>query len=472
MVSPPKPWESAGAAADAGSSAGVAGAGSLGAAGAGALGPDAAAAFAGAPDLPARPAASSLVGNSTFGSSLSTPYNRFGGGYGTGYGSTYGNGYGSSYGSTYGTGYGGYGSYGSSYGGGGYGGYGSGGYGYNRFGSSYGYGGGAYGSGYNRFGGPGGMGPGGVGPDGEMPLTARLEHSTQATFQTLDQIVQAFGGFAQMLESTFFATHSSFMAMAGLAEQFGNFRTYLGQILSMISVVEGARSLYYRLRGQPRPVDAAALNSADFEDFAKRRPPSRRPLLIFLAMVIGLPWAMSKIISAMQRRRLEQAAANAAAGGAPAAANPAAAAGVNPLQLNPAQIRDLDFCRALYAFPASNPGDLALQPGDIVAVLSKVDPVTGQPSQWWRGRTQAGAIGIFPSNYVEVLAKKTPASAAAPAVPPTPAASAASQISAASFGNFVVPTPAASKAPDATTDLLAVPLPAPKASPSDLEFTI
>ena len=40
-----------------------------------------------------------------------------------------------------------------------------------------------------------------------------MESSTQATFQLLESIVGAFGGFAQMLESTFMATHSSFYAM-------------------------------------------------------------------------------------------------------------------------------------------------------------------------------------------------------------------------------------------------------------------
>ena len=112
-----------------------------------------------------------------------SPYNRMGAGYG-GY-------------SRFGAGTGGYGSYS--------GGYGS------------GYGGGMYGM--NR---PGMQ----VGPNGlpltnsdEIPLTAQIEQSTAAAFGVMDQVVQAFGGFAQMLESTFFATHSSFMAMVGVAEQ-------------------------------------------------------------------------------------------------------------------------------------------------------------------------------------------------------------------------------------------------------------
>ena len=136
-------------------------------------------------------------------SAYSSPYSSgYGaGGYGAGgYGNTYGGGYGNTYGSPYGsmmgTGYSGYGS----------------GMGYNRFGT--GYSSGLYG---NRFGNYNntGMGPMGGPPfeGGEVSFSRQMEMSTQSAFQTLDQIVQTFGGFAHMLESTFFATHSSFMAM-------------------------------------------------------------------------------------------------------------------------------------------------------------------------------------------------------------------------------------------------------------------
>ncbi len=47
-------------------------------------------------------------------------------------------------------------------------------------------------------------------PNNPESLTNRFSMGTQATFQMLEGIVGAFGGFAQMLESTYFATHSSF----------------------------------------------------------------------------------------------------------------------------------------------------------------------------------------------------------------------------------------------------------------------
>lgn len=90
---------------------------------------------------------------------------------------------------------------------------------YNRFGSGYGggmYGGmGGYGGMYgNGYGGMYGNGYGGMmGPNQDQSLTQSFSQSTQATFQIIESIVGAFGGFAQMLESTYMATHSSFFGM-------------------------------------------------------------------------------------------------------------------------------------------------------------------------------------------------------------------------------------------------------------------
>jgi peroxin-13 len=67
---------------------------------------------------------------------------------------------------------------------------------------------GGYGSMYGggMYGGMGGM----PNPNDPNSLTHGFTQSTQATFQIIESIVGAFGGFAQMLESTYMATHSSF----------------------------------------------------------------------------------------------------------------------------------------------------------------------------------------------------------------------------------------------------------------------
>lgn len=67
--------------------------------------------------------------------------------------------------------------------------------------------GGMYGSGYGAMG----------GPMGGQSLTQSFSQSTQTTFQLIESIVGAFGGFAQMLESTYMATHSSFFGISPAA---------------------------------------------------------------------------------------------------------------------------------------------------------------------------------------------------------------------------------------------------------------
>jgi len=161
------------------------------------------------------------------------------------YGSRYGvnsfNSYGNSYGQPYGGGFGG--GFGSAFGGG----YSSMGYGgMNSFGRP-----GLYGGGYGQ--------P--VGPYGgplEASLSQRMEAGTAATFQLLESIVGAFGGFAQMLESTYMATHSSFFAMIGVAEQFGSLRNYLGQVLSIFALIRFVKNLIRRLLGKPPDLDPEA----------------------------------------------------------------------------------------------------------------------------------------------------------------------------------------------------------------------
>jgi peroxin-13 len=113
--------------------------------------------------------------------SYSSPYSRMGGGYGS---SMYGGGMGGMYGGMGGM-YGGMGGMGMGMGG--------------------------------MYGGMGGM----PGDPNNMSLTQSFSQSTQTTFQLIEGIVGAFGGFAQMLESTYMATHSSFFGKFARSTQFG-----------------------------------------------------------------------------------------------------------------------------------------------------------------------------------------------------------------------------------------------------------
>ncbi|CEP07022.1 hypothetical protein [Parasitella parasitica] len=346
------------------------------------------------PTVPNRPSTMGTAGLGGLGSSYGSGYgtSSYGmGGYGNSYGSSYGSGYGSSYSSPYSRmgmgGYGsGYGSYGS------YGGMNS----YNRYGSS----------GYNRFGG-GMYGPEG-GPD-EFGLTQRMESSTRATFDVIESIVGAFGGFAQMLDSTYMATHSSFMAMVGVAEQFGNLKHYLGGIFSIFALIRWIKRLLYRLTGRTPPPELYGPTEEQQRDAAGgeetralqitengevtvaaeagegqhqvARVSRKRPIIIFLALVTGLPYLMYKLIqrSNEYNRAKQQRMMIPQHGGPPP-----------------------ELARVMHDFTAENPVELTIRRGEMIHVLSKVDPATGGPCDWWQGRTANGTIGIFPANYVQI----------------------------------------------------------------------
>ncbi len=312
---------------------------------------------------------------------------------------------------------------------------------YSRLGAGYGSMYGGYGGMYSGMGGIGGMGGmgglygGGVGgmqgnPNDPNSLTQSFSQSTQATFQVIESIVGAFGGFAQMLESTYMATHSSFFgescesllpqrqpanqsirqtAMVSVAEQFGNLRQTLGSVLGIFTLIRWMRALLAKLTGRPPPASSRDLSPAKFAAFSGTLPdgspapprPSKKPFIVFLLAVFGLPYLMGKLIRALarsqeeeERRRLE--------------ANPHLLA----QQQQPLDPSKLEFCRVLYDFapepgPAAASGvDLAVKKGDLVAVLSKTDPL-GSPSEWWRCRARDGRMGYLPSPYLEPIQRRT-----------------------------------------------------------------
>ncbi|CCU83128.1 peroxisomal docking factor component Pex13/hypothetical protein [Blumeria hordei DH14] len=260
-------------------------------------------------------------------------------------------------------------------------------------------------------GGMGGMGYGGMGnmyggmgadPNDPNSLTNGLTQNTQATFQMIENIVGAFGGFAQMLESTYMATHSSFFAMVSVAEQFGNLKNSLGSILGIFTLMRWLRTLFAKLTGRPPPSDAMSLTPRAFARFEGRKSlpdgspassarPSKKPLLFFAAAAFGLPYLMAKLIRVLAASQDDEQRRLAAAGQ------------LVSLQIDPSK---LEFCRVIYDFtPESGAAvkgvDLEVRKGDLVAVLSKSDPL-GNPSDWWRCRARDGQMGYLPGVYLEV----------------------------------------------------------------------
>lgn len=279
----------------------------------------------------------------------------------------------------------GYGGFGSSYGG-----YGS---SYGGYGSSYG----GYGMGYNRYG-MGGFG----GPEGPESLTQRMESSTRATFDVIYSIVGAFGGFAQMLDSTYMATHSSFMAMVGVAEQCGNLKQYLGNILGIFALVRFVKRMLYKITGRTPPPELEegaeskkqtdeesqklieqgeiAVDADNQQQVQPKQVPRKRPLLFFLAVITGLPYLVYKLIQRSNEIRARQQRMMIPQYGGPPP----------------------ETAIVMHDFIAENPIELTIRKGETIDVLSTVDPATGLPCEWWQGRSSNGMIGIFPANYVQI----------------------------------------------------------------------
>ncbi|QPG75371.1 hypothetical protein FOA43_002724 [Brettanomyces nanus] len=321
---------------------------------------------------------------------------------------SYGTGYNNNPG--YGSGIGSYGSYGS---------YGSGMYGSGMYGSGM-YGSGMYGSGLGMYG--SGLGMGG-GMFGGNNFAGSLAQGTETTFQLIESFIGAVTGFAQMLESTYYATHNSFFTMMSVAEQFSHLKDALGSLLGIYAVMGWIKKLLRRLKGSKtrfsidefkkyqKRIEQSGLNrnnksiSNGSNDNNKNGRGSLKPLLFFLAAVFGMPYLLKKLVTTvarqqqqrvLQRRQQQQQQQN----------QQGIAARNGNLIGNALEILDpkkLEFARVMYNFnPENEQMELGLKKGDLVAILSKSGP-NGEPSNWWRCRSRDGRLGFVPYNYLEVI---------------------------------------------------------------------
>jgi len=209
--------------------------------------------------------------------------------------------------------------------------------------------------------------------------------------------------------------------MISVAEQFSTLRDTLGSILGIFTLLRWLRTLLARLTGRPPPADATSLTPASFARFTGQAGPhllpdgtpapprpSKKPFLFFILAAFGLPYLMGKMIRALAKSQEEAMAARGEVVlGPDGRVLPPEQQGV----VDPSQ---LDFCRVVYDFVPDTsatggqltPGiDLDVKKGDLVAVLSKSDPM-GNASEWWRCRARDGRVGYLPSPYLEVIQRK------------------------------------------------------------------
>ena len=196
-----------------------------------------------------------------------------------------------------------------------------------------------------------------------------------------------------------------------MAEQLGNLRHTLGSVLGIYTLLRWMRTLLAKITGRPPPADATALTPQAFSHFMSggKGPatlpdgspapprPSRKPFIMFAIAVFGLPYLMSKLIRSMAASQ-EEAARKQQQEMSLSYTNPNG----EQVALDP---KKLDFCRVLYDYTPANQSagmDLQVAKGDLVAVLSKTDPM-GNASEWWRCRSRDGKVGYLPSPYLQTI---------------------------------------------------------------------
>lgn len=234
--------------------------------------------------------------------------------------------------------------------------------------------------------------------------------------------------------------------MVSVAEQFGNLRQTLGSVLGIFTLMRWIRTAIAKLTGRAPPASSKELTPSNFAAFTGRHPdgspnpkPSKKPFIMFMVAVFGLPYLMGKLIKALARSQEEEEKRR-------MAENPQA----YPETLDP---NKLEFCRLLYDFTPDTsmnaaPGlDLAVKKGDMVAVLSKTDPM-GNASEWWRCRARDGRMGYLPGVYLEVIQRRQPAQITSGSQAGSPPESRAQTMTTTSLAGSRTATMTADKVPE------------------------
>ncbi|OQR79859.1 peroxisomal membrane protein PEX13-like [Tropilaelaps mercedesae] len=272
----------------------------------------------------------------------------------------------------YGGGYSSYSPFMNRYGGVGYGSYG--GYGMGGYGGYSSYGG--YGS-YGAYGATGGYG-------GGSEVARIAEDSTRSAFQSVEALVHAFSSISMMLESTYFALHSSFRAVIGVADHFSRVRDQLAQVLTALSIVRTLRWIIQKtlyllglLKDNPEHAweSAASRLASGAQELGAQDPPrSSWPVISFFAVVLGAPWLIYRMF---------------ASSGVQSSAR--WASGEVPHFLGVAQ----------YDFAGENERELSFKAGSHI----RLAPKNLQPRVrgWLLGSVDGQRTGLVPANYLKII---------------------------------------------------------------------
>lgn len=283
-------------------------------------------------------------------------------------------------------------------------------YGMSPYSSPYGMFGGGYGSPYGGYGGIGAYGGyrGNYGDaTGGSDFIRLAEESSRQAFQSIESIVQAFASVSMMLESTYFAVHSSFRAVLGVAEHFSRLRGHMASLTIIRTVSLYLKKLAY-IAGLSSidPVDEEAwrraLNAPSegsiglngdstspvslAESIAQGNVNNRKsswPIALFFAVVFGTPWLIWKLLMG-----LTNSPDGISSGGDSKWTR----------ELGPHYI-----AKGLYDFVGSSSKEVSFRANQRLIVA----PKELQPAiRGWLLASDGKVTGLVPANYIEITAHK------------------------------------------------------------------
>ncbi|XP_066999379.1 peroxisomal membrane protein PEX13 [Anabrus simplex] len=253
------------------------------------------------------------------------------------------------------------------------------------YGSNYsGYGGyGSYGGGYGSYGGFGGYGMNQYGfsrvNNAESRFIQMAEEGSRPAFQSIESIVQAFCSVSFMMESTFNAMYSSFRAVLGVAENFGQLRSLFGQFLSVFAIFRWFRwmvrkGLYLLGLQGANPIFPSAEGGAD-----SPKKPLSWPVIFFLAIVFTGPYLMWKLLNSLNIPSIDP---------------------MNPSDWRKCK-KPVYSATVLYDFTAASDQELSLQAGQRILIAPKELQPRG-PGTWLLA-TRGKKVGLIPANYIRIV---------------------------------------------------------------------
>lgn len=210
-----------------------------------------------------------------------------------------------------------------------------------------------------------------------------------------------------MLDSTFFAVTSSFRAVLGVAENFGQIRSMFGQIWSSFALLRFVNWIYrkiLRLFGVKVVEDlgkeawSQAINETGADVALTANNTSSWPIFMFLGMIVSAPYFISRllppIIGKSYTLHREKKLID-----------------VIPDKSNPKNWPEPGKkAVAQYPFQATNAQELSLRPGEeiLIAPKSIQDEMQLSGTGWILAASNPNSFGLVPINYIQAGVRQKP----------------------------------------------------------------